>query len=53
MQYYYLVAGLTEYPFDIDAVVSGGLRVDVPEVKAMVMGELSPADRRAVELLYT
>lgn len=53
MQYYYLVAGLTEYPFDIDAVVSGGLRVDVPEVKAMVMGELSPTDRRAVELLYT
>lgn len=53
MQYYYLVAGLTEYPFDIDAVVSGGLRVDVPEVKAMVMGELSPEDRRAVELLYT
>lgn len=53
MQYYYLIAGLTEYPFDIDNAVSGGLRVDVPQVKAQVMGELSPADRRAVELLYT
>lgn len=53
MQYYYLIAGLTEYPFDIDNVVSGGLRVDVPQVKAQVMGELSPLDRRAVELLYT
>lgn len=53
MQYYYLIAGLTEYPFDIDNVVSGGLRVDVPQVKAQVMGELTPGDRRAVELLYT
>lgn len=53
MQYYYLVAGLTEYPFDIENAVAGGLRVDVPEVKARVMGELSPEDRRAVELLYT
>lgn len=53
MQYYYLVAGLTEYPFDIDNVVSGGLRVDVPQIKAQIMGELSPRDRRAVELLYT
>lgn len=53
MQYYYLIAGLTEYPFDIDNVVSGGLRVDVPQVKAQVMAELSPGDRRAVELLYT
>ncbi len=53
MQYYYLIAGLTEYPFDIDNAVSGGLRVEVPQIKAQVMGELSPADRRAAELLYT
>lgn len=53
MQYYYLVAGLTEYPFDIDNAVSGGLRVDVPQVKAQIMNELTPGDRRAVELLYT
>lgn len=53
MQYYYLIAGLTEYPFDIDNAVSGGLRVDVPQVKAQVMAGLSPRDRRAVELLYT
>lgn len=53
MQYYYLIAGLTEYPFDIDNAVSGGLRVEVPQIKAQVMGELSSADRRAAELLYT
>lgn len=53
MQYYYLVAGLTEYPFDVEAVVSGGMRVDVPQVKRQIMDELAPDDKRAVELLYT
>lgn len=53
MQYYYLVAGLTEYPFDVEAVVLGGLRVDVPQVKRQIMDELAPDDKRAVELLYT
>lgn len=53
MQYYYLVAGLPEYPFDIDGIVTGGLRIDVPEIKKQIMGALSPLDRRAVELLYT
>lgn len=52
MQYYYLVAGLTEYPFDLEAAAAGTLRVDVPEVKRKIMEELTPADRRAVELLY-
>lgn len=53
MQYYYLIAGLTEYPFDIDYMASGGGRVDVPQIKAQIMSELAPGDRRAVELLYT
>lgn len=53
MQYYYLIAGLTEVPFDIDGVVSGAVRVDVPEIKGQIMAELSTDDRRAVELLYT
>ena len=53
MQYYYLVAGLTEYPFDIEAAAAGGLKIDVPEIKRTILGELAPADRRAVELLYT
>ena len=54
MHYYYLIAGLTEYPFDIESVAAGnGVRVDVPQVKAQIIDELTPADRRAVELLYT
>ncbi len=53
MQYYYLVAGLAEYPFDIEAAAAGGLKIDVPEIKRTILGELAPADRRAVELLYT
>ncbi|HIW10728.1 MAG TPA: DUF2764 domain-containing protein [Candidatus Rikenella faecigallinarum] len=53
MQYYYLIAGLPDYPFDIDGVVAGTLRIDVPLIKRQIMGELSPADQRAVRLLYT
>ncbi len=48
-----MVAGLTEYPFDIEAAAAGGLKIDVPEIKRMIITELSSADRRAVELLYT
>lgn len=53
MQYYYLVAGLAEYPFDIEAAAAGGLKIDVPEIKRTILAELAPADRRAVGLLYT
>lgn len=53
MQYYYLIAGLPDYPLDIEGVVAGTLRIDVPLIKQQIMGELSPADQRAVRLLYT
>lgn len=58
MQYYYLIAGLTEYPFDIEHAAaegggSSGSRVDVPQIKEQIMSELTAGDRRAVELLYT
>lgn len=53
MQYYYLIAGLPDYPLDIDGVVAGTLRIDVPLIKRQIMGELSPNDQRAVRLLYT
>ncbi len=54
MQYYYLIAGLAELPSDVDTAAAGGGRgIDVPQVKAQIMEQLVPEDRRAVERLYT
>lgn len=59
MQYYYLVAGLPEYTFDTSLAASSGggtgsgTKLDVRTLRDQIKSELSDADRRAVELLYT
>lgn len=52
MQYYYLIAGLPEFPFDPAIAASSGNKFNVREARDTIKAELSPADQRAVELLY-
>ncbi len=50
MQYHYLVAGLDPYAFE---AAGDGKRVETPELRDYIRGELSAPDRRTVQLLYT
>lgn len=57
MQYYYLVAGLTEYPFDTGiattaAGTQGGGKFNVREIRNQIKKQLTAKDQKAVELLY-